>query len=60
VGNGDALLTSGNFAISNLAGPGGNRTSGFIFGLPFFYGRTVFTAINGASTPGGAGPYFAY
>src|SRR5271165_1038117 len=60
VDNGDNLLSSGNFAFSSLAGPGGTRTSGFIFGLPFFYGRTVFTALSGASTPGGTGPYFAY
>ena len=60
IDNGDTLLNSGRFAFSSLAGPGGNRTSGFVFGVPFFYGRTVFTALSGASTPGGAGPYFAY
>lgn len=60
VGNGDSLVSSGNFAFSNLGGPGDGRTSGFLFGIPFFYGRVVFTAINGASTPGGTGPYFAY
>ncbi|HVP55388.1 MAG TPA: DUF3443 family protein [Candidatus Eisenbacteria bacterium] len=60
VDNGDSLISSGNFAFSSLAGPGGTRTSGFIFGMPFFYGRTVFTALSGASTPGGTGPYFAY
>jgi hypothetical protein len=60
VSNADSLLSSGNTAFSNLAGPGTGRTGGFLFGLPFFYGRTVFTAINGASTPGGTGPYFAY
>ena len=60
VSNGDTLLNSGNTALSNLAGPGTGRTGGFLFGVPFFYGRTVFTAINGASTPGGTGPYFAY
>ena len=60
VDNGDNLLSSGNFAFSSLAGPGGTRTSGFVFGIPFFYGRTVFTALSGASTPGGTGPYFAY
>ena len=32
----------------------------FDLGLTFFYGRNVFTAIAGASTPGGTGPYFAY
>lgn len=30
------------------------------FGLPFFFGRSVFTAIDGASTPAGPGPYVAY
>jgi Protein of unknown function (DUF3443) len=60
VDNGDTLLTSGSFALSTLAGSGGNRTSGFVFGLPFFYGRNVFTALNSANTPGGTGPYFAY
>ena len=60
VDNGDTLLQSGKFAFSTLAGTGGTRTSGFVFGLPFFYGRTVFTALSGASTPGGTGPYFAY
>lgn len=60
VDNGDMLINSGKFAFSTLSGRGGNRTSGFIFGLSFFYGRTVFTAINGANTPGGPGPYFAY
>jgi hypothetical protein len=60
VDNGDTLIQSGKFAFSTLAGPGGNRTSGFVFGIPFMYGRTVFTALNGATTPGGTGPYFAY
>jgi hypothetical protein len=60
VSNADTLLSSGNKAFSNLAGPGTGKTGGFLFGVPFFYGRTVYTAINGASTPGGTGPYFAY
>jgi hypothetical protein len=28
--------------------------------LPFFYGRNVFTAIEGQNTPAGLGPYVAY
>jgi hypothetical protein len=32
----------------------------FDWGLPFFFGRTVFVALTGASTPKGAGPYWAY
>ena len=32
----------------------------FDFGLPFFFGRTVFVAVTGAQTPKGVGPYWAY
>jgi hypothetical protein len=32
----------------------------FDWGLPFFFGRTVFVALNGAATPKGNGPYWAY
>ena len=32
----------------------------FALGIPFFFGRNVFTAIEGQTTPGGTGPYFAY
>ena len=39
---------------------GGPASGYFDWGLPFFYGRNVYTAILGASTPGGTGPYWAY
>ncbi len=56
VGNADAL--DPRFAAFNeIAGP---NPGGFDFGLGFFFGRSVFTAIEGQGTPGGAGPYFAY
>jgi hypothetical protein len=32
----------------------------FLWGLPFYYGRTVYTAIENQNTPGGQGPYFAF
>ena len=32
----------------------------FDWGLPFFYGRNVFVAIDGQTAPGGATPYWAY
>ncbi len=46
-------------AFANLAGTFGTGQS-FGWGLPFFFGRDVFTAINGKSTPAGNGPYVAY
>ena len=60
IDNAASLFSTGYFAFSSLGGPGGNRTSGFLFGVPFFYGRNVFTALSGATTPGGTGPYIAY
>lgn len=46
-------------AAAHLAGDLG-LSSSFDFGLPFFFGRTVFVAIQGASTPWGVGPYWAF
>lgn len=43
--------------IPNAGATGGQNF--FIWGLPFFYGRTVFSAFSGANTSGGTGPYFA-
>lgn len=51
---------SGSFAaFGNLAAPSSLPDS-FDWGLPFFYGRTVFTALEARPTPGGNGPYIAY
>ena len=56
VGNADAL--NGSFtAFSEVAGP---NPGGFAWGLSFFFGRTIFTSIEGQSTPAGVGPYFAF
>jgi hypothetical protein len=56
VGNVDAL--NGNFnAFNEVAGP---NAGAFDWGLSFFFGRTIFTAIENQSTPGGTGPYWAY
>jgi uncharacterized protein DUF3443 len=61
VANADQLFaTNPTFnAFDNLAAPSGDATT-FDWGLPLFYGRTVFTAIEGRSTPGGVGPYVAF
>lgn len=60
VANADTLFNSNpsDTVFQQLAGP--NSLAGFDWGLPFFYGRNVFTAIEGRSTPGGTGPYWAY
>jgi hypothetical protein len=60
-----AKLNASAFAFSNLAGPMPGfptdlNVPGFDWGLPFFFGRTVYTAIEGQSTPAGVGPYFAF
>jgi Protein of unknown function (DUF3443) len=56
--NADALFANlTDTVFPTLAGPNSGL---FDWGLPFFYGRTVFIAIEGAQTPGGAGPYWAY
>jgi hypothetical protein len=39
---------------------GGPNAGTFDWGLPFFFGRNVFTAIESRNTPGGTGPYWAY
>ena len=51
----DAVKT----VLPNLAGPIGNERS-FDWGLPFFYGRRVFTGIEGQSSVVGTGPLYAF
>ena len=60
VTNADSMFNSNNFAFPNLAGPVGTSADYFDWGLPFFFGRNVYVAIDGQSTPGGSGPFWAY
>jgi hypothetical protein len=57
-------ISSADFAIDDAGGGLGASTnlSGnyFDFGLPFFYGRTVYIAIEGMPAAGATGPYYAY
>ena len=47
--------------FNDLAGPAGSMLpDAFVFGAPFFFGRSVYTAFEQRSTPSGAGPYFAF
>jgi hypothetical protein len=59
IANALSLANTGNKAFYNVGGTfGGNF---FDFGLPFFFGRNVYTGIEGQKTPGaGTGPFFAY
>jgi hypothetical protein len=56
-----------NVVFDNLGGPSAPAQSGsvdvgtyFDWGLPFYFGRNVFTAIEGQATPVGAGPFVAF
>jgi hypothetical protein len=61
VANADALFANlSDNAFEDLGGPAGAPANYFDWGLPFFYGRNVYTAIEGMSTPGGTGPFWAY
>lgn len=55
-----AQTRAGAAALPLLAGPAFVGSAVFDWGLPFFYGRNVYAAIEQQSTPGGVGPYFAY
>jgi len=61
VANAHTLFSNnpGHWAFNNLAAPDIISNS-FIWGLPAFMGRPVFTAIEGQNTSAGAGPYFAF
>ncbi len=48
---------SGDTVLPALSGP---NPGAFDWGLPFFFGLKVYTAIETRNTPGGPGPYWAY
>ncbi len=57
----DLFTNNPTFAVfPTLAGPSKARPLRFDWGLPFFYGRNIFTAIERANTPLGPGPFWAY
>jgi hypothetical protein len=69
VGNADTLFAQfpGDSAFASVCSPAlvtqansPNGPNSFDWGLTFFFGRTVFTALEGQSTPGGTGPYVAF
>jgi hypothetical protein len=61
VGNAETLFGSNRtgIAFNDLAAQQ-VIPNGIDFGLPFFYGRNIYVAMEGASTPAGPGPFFAF
>lgn len=57
IANANSLLSTSNFAFNDL---GGIASNFFDWGMPFFFSREVFVAIEGQETPSGPGPYYAY
>jgi Protein of unknown function (DUF3443) len=62
VANTANLVQTNNAAFNNLGGSSGSGpfSSFFDWGLPFFFGRTVFVGIEEQTSPLGTGPYFAF
>jgi hypothetical protein len=58
VGNADQLLAiTADYVYAEVAG---DQPQSFDWGLPFFFGRRVFSSIEGQSAPGATGIYIAY
>jgi hypothetical protein len=58
IGNADSMFSDSTaFVFPAL---GGSNPGIFDWGLPFFFGRNIYTAISGKSTPSGQGPYWAF
>jgi hypothetical protein len=57
--NANNLFRTNNTAFSTLGGPYISTPAAFDWGLSFFYGRNIFTSIDGSDAPGNP-PYFAF
>jgi hypothetical protein len=58
IGNANSMLSGPSAAVfPTLGGP---NPGTFDWGLPFFFGRNVYVAIAGKTTPSGEGPYWAF
>ena len=60
VANGDALVSTGNNILFNNIAGSPTAPGTFDWGLPFFFGRSVFFAVSGSMTPAGPGPFVAF
>jgi hypothetical protein len=59
IANADNLFKGGTFIFNNLGFPPGGSTR-FIWGVPFFLGKTIYFAYDLSPTPLGTGPFWAY
>jgi hypothetical protein len=61
IANADMLFSQNQTATAfdNIGAPN-TDTSSFDLGLPFFFGRKIFTVIENKNTTGGVGPYVAF
>ena len=59
IANADVLFNSSSVAFGSLGGSAGQGANAFVWGLPFFYGRSVFTSIWG-QTLSPNGPWNAF
>jgi hypothetical protein len=59
IANAETEFMSNRQVFNNVAGP---NPGSFDWGMPFFFGRSVYTAIEGVTPPSGvpAGPFWAY
>jgi Protein of unknown function (DUF3443) len=63
VGNAQTMLSNpaaANYGVFPLLAGSNSNPQSFDFGLAFFYSRRVATAIEGATTTAGTGPYIAF
>jgi hypothetical protein len=59
VANADVLFQTSSVAFASLAGSAGQGANTFVWGMPFFYGRAVFTSIWGQDLSK-SGPWNAF
>jgi hypothetical protein len=58
IANADQLFKASNYAFNNMGGTLDN--SSFDWGLPFFFGRSVYTVIEGTTVGTVNGPFYAF
>lgn len=60
IGNFDILTNSSNQVFSNIGGYVPSSENFFDWGLPFYFGLSIFVGIEGQTSSLGTGPYYAY